>query len=183
MSVKKEIFGIHPSGKEVYKFEIVNKQGMKAVITNFGAILISLFVKDKKGNFQDVVLGYDSLEEYLDNHPMFGATVGRNVNRISNAKFELDGKTYLLDKNRGNHNIHSDKEHGFHKVIWDFEITGENSVCLSYLSCDMEQGFPGEVYIKMTYTLTETNGLILSYFATPNKRTILNVTNHTYFNL
>lgn len=156
---------------------------MKAVITNFGAILISLFVKDKKGNFQDVVLGYDSLEEYLDNHPMFGATVGRNVNRISNAKFELDGKTYLLDKNRGNHNIHSDKEHGFHKVIWDYEITGENSVCLSYLSCDMEQGFPGEVYIKMTYTLTETNGLILSYFATPNKRTILNVTNHTYFNL
>lgn len=81
----------------------------------------------------------------------------------------MDGKTYLLDKNRGNHNIHSDKEHGFHKVIWDFEITGENSVCLSYLSCDMEQGFPGEVYIKMTYTLTETNGLILSYFATPNK--------------
>lgn len=183
MSVKKEVFGIHPSGKEVYKFEIVNKQGMKAVITNFGAILISLFVKDKKGAFQDVVLGYDSLEEYLDNHPMFGATVGRNVNRISNAKFELDGKTYLLDKNRGNHNIHSDKEHGFHKVIWDYEITGENSVCLSYLSCDMEQGFPGEVYIKMTYTLTETNGLILSYFATPNKRTILNVTNHTYFNL
>ena len=90
MSVKKEVFGIHPSGKEVYKFEITNKQGMKAVITNFGAILISLFVKDKKGNFQDVVLGYDSLEEYLDNHPMFGATVGRNVNRISNAKFELD---------------------------------------------------------------------------------------------
>ena len=97
MSVNKEVFGIHPSGKEVYKFEITNKQGMKAVITNFGAILLSLFVKDKKGAFQDVVLGYDSLEEYLDNHPMFGATVGRNVNRISNAKFELDGKTYLLD--------------------------------------------------------------------------------------
>ena len=97
MSVKKVVFGIHPSDKEVYKFEIVNKQGMKAVITNFGAILISLFVKDKKGVFKDVVLGYDSLEEYLDNHPMFGATVGRNVNRISNAKFELDGKTYLLD--------------------------------------------------------------------------------------
>ena len=183
MSVKQEIFGVHPSGEKVYKFEIINKQGTKAVITNFGAILISLFVKDKYDNFKDVVLGYDTLEEYLDNHPMFGATVGRNVNRISNARFELDGKVYTLDKNRGNHNIHSDKEHGFHKVIWDYEITGDNSVCLSYLSCEMEQGFPGEVLIKMTYTLTETNGLILSYFATTDKKTILNVTNHTYFNL
>ena len=169
MSVKQEIFGVHPSGEKVYKFEIINKQGTKAVITNFGAILISLFVKDKYDNFKDVVLGYDTLEEYLDNHPMFGATVGRNVNRISNARFELDGKVYTLDKNRGNHNIHSDKEHGFHKVIWDYEITGDNSVCLSYLSCEMEQGFPGEVLIKMTYTLTETNGLILSYFATTDK--------------
>lgn len=183
MSVKQEIFGVHLSGEKVYKFEIINKQGTKAVITNFGAILISLFVKDKYDNFKDVVLGYDTLEEYLDNHPMFGATVGRNVNRISNARFELDGKVYTLDKNRGNHNIHSDKEHGFHKVIWDYEITGDNSVCLSYLSCEMEQGFPGEVLIKMTYTLTETNGLILSYFATTDKKTILNVTNHTYFNL
>lgn len=183
MSVKQEIFGVHPSGEKVYKFEIINKQGTKAVITNFGAILISLFVKDKYDNFKDVVLGYDTLEEYLDNHPMFGATVGRNVNRISNARFELDGKVYTLDKNRGNHNIHSDKEHGFHKVIWDYEITSDNSVCLSYLSCEMEQGFPGEVLIKMTYTLTETNGLILSYFATTDKKTILNVTNHTYFNL
>ncbi len=183
MSVKQETFGIHPSGIKVYKFKIMNKQGTEAIITNFGAILISLFVKDKYGDFKDVVLGYDTLEEYLDNHPMFGATVGRNVNRISNAEFELDGVVYKLDKNRGIHNIHSDKENGFHKVIWDYDITGDNSVCLSYLSHEGEQGFPGEVSIKLTYTLTETNGLILSYFATTNKRTILNVTNHTYFNL
>lgn len=183
MSVKKEIFGVHPQGEVVYKFEITNKLGTKITVSNFGAILISLLFKDKKGKLRDLVLGYDTLLDYLDNHPMFGATVGRNINRISNANFELDGKKYYLKKNRGEHNIHSDKDFGFHKVIWDYKIIENNSVCFSYLSPENDQGFPGEVYMKVTYTLTDTNALILSYYGTPTKKTILNVANHSYFNL
>lgn len=114
---------------------------------------------------------------------MFGATVGRNVNRISNARFEIDGKEYHVAKNRGKHNIHSDKEHGFHKVLWDSEIIDDHAVKFTYVSPDGEQGFPGTLVTNIIYTVTETNGLIVSYHAVSDKKTLINLTNHNYFNL
>lgn len=183
MSVKKCNFGTLTTGKEVYRFVLENRNGTKAVVSNYGALLISLWFKDKYKIYQDLVLGYDTLSEYEYNNPMFGAVVGRNVNRISNAQFILDDKKYNLQKNRGKHNIHSDKNNGFHKVVWDYIITGENSVQFSYISPDGEQGFPGTVKVFVTYTLTETDGLILSYYASTDKKTLLNLTNHSYFNI
>ena len=122
-------------------------------------------------------------EEYFENGIMFGATVGRNVNRISNARFEIDGKEYHVAKNRGKHNIHSDKEHGFHKVLWDSEIIDDHAVKFTYVSPDGEQGFPGTLVTNIIYTVTETNGLIVSYHAVSDKKTLINLTNHNYFNL
>lgn len=183
MAITKEVFGNLPDGRTAYRFILENSRGTKAEITNFGAILLALWVRDHSGIYQDVVLGYDTLEEYFDNHPMFGATVGRCVNRISNASFSIGDQTYKLVKNRGNHNIHSDKEHGFHKVLWDYEITGNTSLKLTYVSVDGEQGFPGTLQVSLTYTLTEADGLMLSYYAVTNKPTLINMTNHSYFNL
>lgn len=183
MSVARERFGFMKDGREAFLFTIRNFRGMAVSITNYGAVLVSLLVKEGEGSFHDVVLGYDSLEEYFQNYPMFGATVGRNANRISNALFVLDEKVYHLVKNRGCHNIHSDKENGFHKVLWDYEITGNNSVKLSYRSRDGEQGFPGMLDVSVTYHLTEGDGVIISYHAVSDKRTLLNMTNHSYFNL
>ncbi|RDU24989.1 aldose epimerase family protein [Anaerosacchariphilus polymeriproducens] len=183
MSVKKEIYGKNKDGRDVFLFSIQNANGMTAKVTNYGAVLVSLLVKNKLGTFLDVVLGYNKLEEYFDNYPMFGATVGRNVNRIENAEFQIDGIVFKLAKNRGRHNIHSDKEKGFHKVLWDFEITDENSVKFYYVSRDGEQGFPGNLKVSVTYSVSEENGLIISYSGISDKKTLINMTNHTYFNL
>lgn len=183
MSVTRKNYGIIKDGGEAFLFTILNSKGTSASVTNYGAVLVNLLIKSKEGEIRDVVLGYDTLEGYMDNHPMFGATVGRNANRISNAEFALDGEVYHLVKNRGCHNIHSDKEIGFHKVLWNYEITGENSVKLSYTSVDGEQGFPGKLDVSITYQLTEGDGLIISYHAVSDKRTLVNITNHSYFNL
>lgn len=183
MGVKKELYGITEDGRKAWLFTLENAEGMKARVTNFGAILTSLWVKNKNGQLKDVVLGYDRLEDYFDNHPMFGATVGRNINRISDGKFEIDGVTYELQKNRGRHNIHSDKEHGFHKVLWDCEIIADNGVKFSYVSPEGEQGFPGVLNFSVTYMLTEASGLIISCRGVSDKKTLINVSNHTYFNL
>ena len=183
MSIKKELFGMTKEGKEAYIFTLENSKGMKAQVTNYGAILVSLFVKNKYGKLKDIVLGYDKLEDYFSNDLMFGATVGRNVNRIENAQFEIDGTLYNLVKNKGNHNIHSDKENGFHKVLWDFNIVNDNAVEFYYKSFDGEQGFPGNLDISVTYSLSEGNGLIISYRGVSDRKTLINVTNHTYFNL
>lgn len=183
MSIKKELFGVTKEEKEAYLFTLENSKGMKAQITNYGAILVSLFVVNKSGELKDIVLGYDKLEDYFDNNPMFGATVGRNVNRIKNAKFKIDGIEYHLAKNRGENNIHSDKEKGFHKVLWDFNIVNDNAVEFYYKSFDGEQGFPGNLDISVTYSLSEAKGLIISYRGVSDKKTLVNLTNHTYFNL
>lgn len=183
MSVKKTFFGKIRDGKEVYIFMIKNNQGMNIKVMNYGAILLELFVKNKYGVFKDVVLGYDSLEDYFDNYPMFGAIVGRNVNRIENAEFKIDGILYKLVKNRGRHNIHSDKINGFHKVLWDFEIINDNAVKFNYVSPDGDQGFPGKLDISVTYILTNNNELIISYRGISDKKTLINITNHNYFNL
>lgn len=183
MGIRKEVFGYMPDGREVVLFTIYNAKGEKACVTNYGAILVSLFVQDRAGSFRDVVLGYDKIEDYFDNHPMFGATVGRNVNRIRNARFQIDGKVYQLAKNRGEHNIHSDKKHGFHKVLWEYMIIDDNTVRFHYISPDGEQGFPGTLDVFAAYSLTQGGGLILTYRAVSDKKTLINMTNHTYFNL
>lgn len=183
MTIKKELYGKTRKQEDVFLFTIENSKGMVAKVTNYGAVLVSLLVRNKFGILKDVVLGYDKLEDYFDNHPMFGATVGRNVNRIENAEFKIDSNVYKLKKNRGQHNIHSDKENGFHKVLWDFDIIDNNSVRFSYVSLDGEQGFPGNLNVSVTYSLTDANGLIISYRGISDKKTLINMTNHTYFNL
>ncbi len=176
--IKKESFG-YVNEKEVYLYTLDNGKGLKAEITNFGGIIKSLYVNGK-----DVVLGRDTLEEYLDNDGYFGALIGRNSNRIHNAEFTLNGKTYTLAKNGGNNNLHGGNV-GFDKKIWCAEeIDGsEPKLVLTLLSKDGEEGFPGNAEIKVTYTLTQENGLNIHYEAICDKDTVMNLTNHSYFNL
>lgn len=183
MSVTKRLFGLTKEKKEAYIFTLLNEKGVKAEVTNFGAILVSLCVFSNMGESKDVVLGFDDLEAYFDNYMLLGATVGRNVNRIEGAKFKIDDVEYILADNNNGNNIHSDKEHGFHKVLWDFHIIHDNAVEFYYRSVDGEQGFPGNLDVSVTYSLTNANGLIISYRAISDKKTLINLTNHTYFNL
>ena len=182
MSVTVSEFGKMPDGKQVYLYTIENS-GMKAEVTNIGAILVSLYVPNDKGKVDDIVLGFDNVEDYLRNESFFGATVGRNANRIAGAKFEIDGQTYhLCANNDGVNNLHSDYEKGFHKQYWD-AITTDDSVKFSYQAADMETGFPGTLDISVTYTVTPAHELIIHYEGVSDKKTLINVTNHSYFNL
>jgi aldose 1-epimerase len=183
LSVQKKVFGLTKEGKEAYLFTIMNEKGMKIQLTNYGAILVSAFVENREGVLKDIVLGYDKLEDYFINDLMFGATVGRNVNRIEGAQFEIDGTTYYLAKNNNGNNIHSDKVNGFHKVLWDYKIIADNAVEFSYRSIDGEQGFPGNLDISVTYSLSNANEIIISYRGVSDKKTLINLTNHSYFNL
>lgn len=182
MGVVKEKFGTARNGKEVYAFTISNANGMQAKIINFGAILVSLLVPDKDGKPEDVVLGYDSLEEYYGNGSFFGATIGPSANRIGGASFEINGKAYQIDVNDGPNNLHSHMENGYHKQVWD-AVAGDNSVTLTLEGKDGEMGFPGNKKITMVYSLSEDNALKLSYHVSADADTIVNLTNHTYFNL
>lgn len=182
MGVVKEKFGTARNGKEVYAFTISNANGVQAKIINFGAILVSLLVPDKDGKLEDVVLGYDSLEEYYGNGSFFGATIGPSANRIGGASFEIDGKTYQIDVNDGPNNLHSHMENGYHKQVWD-AVEGDNSVTLTLEAKDGEMGFPGNKKITMVYSLSEDNALKLAYHVSADADTIVNLTNHTYFNL
>ncbi len=182
MRVETSKFGISKEGQEVTLYTISNEKGMKAEIINYGAILVGLKVPDKDGKVADVVLGYDNIEAYFNNPSFFGATIGPNANRIGGASFTLDGATYQLDKNDGENNLHSHKEDGYHKKVWNAEIK-DNSVILSSSDEDGNLGFPGNKKFSLTYTLTEDNKLELHYKASSDKDTIINFTNHTYFNL
>ena len=182
MGVVKEKFGTAKNGKEVYAFTISNANGMQAKIINFGAILVSLLVPDKDGKPEDVVLGYDSLEEYYGNGSFFGATIGPSANRIGGASFEMNGKACQIDVNDGPNNLHSHMENGYHKQVWD-AVEGDNSVTLTLEGKDGEMGFPGNKKITMVYSLSEDNALKLSYHVSADADTIVNLTNHTYFNL
>jgi len=171
--------------KDVKLFTITNSNNLVAKLTNFGAILVSLFVPDKYGKLDDVVLGFDTLEKYFTNDICyFGSTVGRNSNRVKNASFNLNGITYNLDKNeRDKNNLHS----GFNcynKRLWDYSINEDNnSISFNLISPDGDQGFSGEFNITVTYTLTDNNELKIEYNGLSNKDTIANMTNHSYFNL
>ena len=182
MGVKKEKFGTARNGKDVYAFTLSNANGVQAKIINFGAILVSLLVPDKDGKVEDVVLGYDSLEEYYGNGSFFGATIGPSANRIGGASFEINGKTYRIDVNDGPNNLHSHMENGYHKQVWD-AVEGDSSVTLTLEAKDGEMGFPGNKKITMVYSLSEDNALKLAYHVSADADTIVNLTNHTYFNL
>lgn len=182
MGITKSVFGTCKCGKEIYKYEISNTKGMKASVINYGAILTELFVPDDNGDVKDIVLGYDSLDPYYENGSFFGATVGPNANRIANAKFTLEGVEYNLAVNDGPNNLHSDFSEGYHKKY--YEVTeGNNSITLSLEDTDGNMGFPGNKKVSVTYTVTEDNELKIDYLVKSDKNTIINMTNHTYFNL
>lgn len=164
------------------KVMIANSKGMRAEVCTLGATLVSLFFKDKNGVEKDLVLGYDNPADYLNHTTYFGATVGRNGNRIKNGKFTLNGTEYLLEKNDGENNLHSGSK-GLCYKEWEVEKETENSVTLSSVSKDLEQGFPGTMTAKVTYATGEDNALSIDYEAVSDKDTVANFTNHSYFNL
>ena len=182
MAVSVSQFGKTVLGKDIKLYSIKNKNGMVADVTNLGAILVNLIVPDCKGECKDIVLGFDAGEAYLVNSSFFGATVGRVANRTANAKFTIDGVEYKLAVNDNANNLHSDFFNGMHKVMWDVE-TCDNAVKFTYHSPDMENGFPGNLDMSVTYTVTDDNELKIDYDGVSDKKTIINMTNHTYFNL
>jgi len=184
-TMKREPFGKLSDGREVDLYTLTNKKGMEVAITNFGGIVVSLKVPDRAGKVEDVVLGYDSLDGYLTNKAFFGATIGRYGNRIGHGTFTLDGKTYTLPKNDGDNTLHGGLE-GFNKRLWAArDVSGQRgpALQLTYLSKDGEEGFPGSLTTKVVFTLTERNEFVIEYSATTDKDTVVNLTNHSYFNL
>jgi len=171
-------------GKKTRLFIIYNKQGAEASITNFGARLVSLLVPNKSGEYKDVVLGHKEIDEYMKpkNEYYIGAIIGRYANRIANGKFSIDKKEYFLEKNNGNNHLHGG-DGGFHRVVWDANQLSESEIEFSYSSKDMEQGYPGNLQVTVIYKLLETNALEISYRATTDKNTVVNLTSHPYFNL
>ena len=172
-------------GTEIYLYKLSNKNKMSVGIINYGGIIVSIEVPDRDGNIDDVNLGYDNLEQYLEIGQYFGAIIGRHGNRIENAEFDLNCITYRLAKNDGNNHLHGGKR-GFDKVVWQaepIEKDGVQALQLSYLSPDGEENYPGNLDVKVTYTLTDDNSLRIDYFAVSDKDTVVNLTNHAYFNL
>src|SRR5258705_3947208 len=183
--VKKESFGTLGDGTPVDIYTLTNVQGMEIRTTNYGGIVGSLRVPDKKGNLDDIALGFDDLKGYLASSPYFGAIIGRYGNRIANGKFTLDGKEYTLAKNNGPNTLHGGLK-GFDKVVWNaepFQNRDGVGIILTYTSKDSEEGFPGNLKAKVTYTLTDNNEWIIDYDAATDKATPVNLTQHTYFNL
>ncbi|MCF2493645.1 aldose epimerase family protein [Dyadobacter chenhuakuii] len=184
-TISKESFGKLPDGQEADLYTLTNAKGMTVNITNYGGIITKIMAPDKKGEFADVVLGFDSLAPYLKENPFFGALVGRYGNRIAKGKFTLEGKEYNLAINNGPNSLHGGKK-GFDKVLWKATEINQDSVVglqLEYVSKDMEEGYPGNLTVKVVYTLDNDNALSIAYTATTDKPTVLNLTNHTYFNL
>ena len=178
-------FGALSDGTKVEAVTLTNGAGMSAKIMTLGATLQSLIVPDKAGHKDDVVLGYDTAQEYLTRPNFFGASVGRYANRIAKGKFSLDGKTFTLATNDGPNSLHGGLK-GFDKRMWKIDSVSNGpdaKVVLSYTSADGEEGFPGEMKVTATYSLNEQNELKLEYRATTSKPTVLNLTNHSYFNL
>jgi aldose 1-epimerase len=178
-------FGRTADGQPVELFTLTNAHGIEVRLTNYGGIITSLKTQDRSGRFDDIVLGYDSLSGYLHDNPYFGAIVGRYGNRIARGRFPLDGTTYRLAVNNGPNSLHGGIR-GFDKVVWNaapFRSEGGVGVALDYTSADMEEGYPGTLRARVTYTLTDDNRLIIDYQATSDKPTPVNLTQHTYWNL
>ena len=169
-------------GKPTALYVLKNKNGAEACVTNYGGRLVSVMVPDKNGKMTDVVLGYDNINQYVQSDGNYGALIGRYGNRINQAKFTLDDTEYTLPANDGNHCLHGGPL-GYHTRMWDAKQLNDQSLELTYLSKDGEAGFPGNLDIKVTYTLTDDNAVDIKYEATTDKKTVVNLTNHSYFNL
>ncbi|WP_066715264.1 aldose epimerase family protein [Clostridium sp. Marseille-P299] len=185
MSISNKQFGKTNNGERASLYTLSNKNGMRVVVSDFGANIVSILVPDKKGVIKDVVLGYDNIEQYEVNSPGYGSFIGRHANRIGNATFQLNGTTYELEKNDGKNNLHSGSK-SYNKFMYDVEIyeeDGENQIEFSRFSKELEQGFPGNLEVTVSYTLTDDNELVIEYYAISDKDTIVNFTNHSYFNL
>jgi aldose 1-epimerase len=181
--VQQQDFGTR-DGRPIILYTLTNTHGVEVRAMTYGGIIVSLRVPDRKGQLADVVLGHDKAEGYMPNPPYLGAIVGRYANRIANGTFTLDGKTYTLPKNDGPNTLHGGVTRTFDKVLWDGEpLKGKNGVAFSYLSKDGEEGFPGNLKVTVTYTLTDSNELSIDYTATTDKATPINVSQHSYFNL
>ncbi len=181
--VQTEPFGTH-DGRPITLYKLTNTNGMEVHAMNYGGIILSIRVPDRKGQFADVVLGHETVEGYTPNPPYIGAIIGRYGNRIANGTFTLDGKTYTLPKNDGPNTLHGGIAKTFDRVVWDGEpLKGNTGVAFSYVSKDGDDGFPGNVKVKVTYTLTEANEIVIEYEATTDKATPINLTQHSYFNL
>ncbi len=185
MSVEKNLFGVLSDGKEVYAYTLKNKSGMSAKIITYGGAIAELRVADRNGCFTDVVGGYDCIDSYVEGDGYQGALIGRFGNRICKGKFTLEGKEYNMFINNGVNHLHGG-EFGFNSKVWDVReiVDGEEpSLALHILSPDGDQNYPGTLDLTVTYTLNAQNGLVIHYEATTDKTTIINLTNHCYFNL
>ncbi|MBE6053613.1 MAG: galactose mutarotase [Clostridium sartagoforme] len=184
MSIVEKSFGTTKSGLNVKSYTLINKNKMKVKVITYGGAIVEINVPDKYGNFDDVVLGYDSIEGYEEGKKFHGAIIGRCANRIKDSKFNINTKEYLLAANDGVNHLHGGIN-GFDKVVWDSEILDDNNniLKLSYLSKDGEEGYPGNLKVEVYYSLTEDNEIKIEYNAISDKDTVVNLTNHSYFNL
>ncbi len=180
--IQKEDFGTTPNGETVELYTLRNNSGMEVDIITYGGRITSLKVPNKDGNMENVVLGFDNIKDYTSDNPFFGALIGRYGNRIAKGKFSLDGEEYTLAQNDGENHLHGG-EKGFDKVVWKAEEESSNSLKLTYISEDMEEGYPGRLETAVTYTLNKDNSLDVSYEAKTDKKTVVNLTQHAYFNL
>lgn len=182
MSIRVETYGVTANGEEVKQYLLENEKGMKAVVLNYGAILAELHVPDRDGVLRDVVWGYENLEGYETKHTYFGATVGRNANRIAGGKLTIGGVDYQLEKNNGENNLHGGFA-GYEHRMWKGTLLDHNKVEFSLESPDGDQGFPGNAWIRVSYLLTDENELRITYDGKADADTIFNLTNHSYFNM
>jgi len=181
--LKKVDFQKSVDGKDVDLYILTNKNGLEMSVTNYGAKIVSLHVPDRNGKMTDIVLGHNNIDEYLSSkEPYFGAVCGRVANRIAKGKFTLDGVEYQLAINNGPNHLHGGLK-GFNAVVWDAQQTDEQTIELIYVSPDGEEGYPGALTVKITYNLADDNSLNTTYEANTDIATIINLTNHSYFNL
>ena len=182
MGIKVSEFGKTSKGKIAHIYTLVNGKGMALEVTDYGATMVSILAPDAKGRSKDVLLGYDDVQDYEQGTCYFGAIIGRNGNRIAGAAFELHGKTYQLAKNENNNNLHSGPD-GYDYRLWDVEEADDSAVTFVLMSPDGDQGFPGNFEVSVTYTLTDENAVEIHYEGSCDQDTVVNMTNHSYFNL
>jgi len=185
VTIEKKAFGKTKDGINVDQYILKNRNGMEISAINYGGIITSWKAKDRKGNYKDIVLGFNNLSQYENGNPYFGAIIGRYGNRIAKGKFTLNGEKYILALNNNENHLHGGIK-GFDKVVWDSkEVINDStaSLVLSYVSNDMEEGYPGNLGVQVTYTLDNNDELSVKYKAVSDKKTIINLTQHSYFNL
>lgn len=175
-------FGVTKAGEAASLYTIKNSRGMSLTVTDYGVTIVSIFVKDKKGELRDVILGYDRVEDYDSQACYFGAIIGRNCNRIADCRVEIDGVTYELENNDSGNNLHSGSN-CLGRKIWTVKEQTESKIVFTYDSPAMDQGFPGNVKLEATVEVTEDNDFLISYYAVSDAKTVLNMTNHNYYNL